>query len=142
MDTLDRKEKKKVFEAMAKEWRFYQEFRATAPLKAEELTKVMKRKPPPRIIHTRWVIVAKGSGHKARLVVIGCQETKSAIRTDSPTGSLLRVYIVLSYASQRGWASLGLTPGPHTCRARASLGFFCLGYLRGGHLPVVCPSRS
>ena len=54
MDALDHKEKKKVLEAMAREWRVYQEFRATAPLKAEELTNLMRRKPPPRIIDTRW----------------------------------------------------------------------------------------
>eukprot|EP00959_Pyramimonas_sp_CCMP1952_P102662 2147348-Pyramimonas_sp.AAC.1 len=40
---------------------------------------------------------------KARLDVQGCQEDKSQIRTDAPTGSRGAPYLTLAAAAQSGW---------------------------------------
>ena len=79
-------------EAMAKEWSVYKEFKATDKLKQHELGSIMKRGGrPPQIIDARWVLTRKGSGLKTRLVAIGCQEKKTAIKTDRGGRRVLRV---------------------------------------------------
>ncbi len=59
--------------------------------------------PRPRIIDTRWVLGWRGDRIKARLVVIGCQESQLAMRTDAPTASHHCFMIVVCFASQPGW---------------------------------------
>lgn len=108
LKTLSEIEMQGVRKAMATEWESYQEFGATADLSMEELQRLMKRQPRPRIIDTRWVITRKGGGFKARLVVIGCQEKKGIMRTDSPTASHLMLTLVLSMSVQPGWLLIGL----------------------------------
>ena len=89
--------------SMAKEWGVYQEFSAVKYLSQADLDKIQKMNPGTRIIDTRWVVTHKGGGFKSRLVVIGCQEPKYGMRTDSPTGSHLMIMITLAFAAQPGW---------------------------------------
>jgi hypothetical protein len=110
MESVTAAERAKVLEAMQKEWSVYKEFQATEEITQKELDDIMNKNPgkKPKIVDTRWVLTRKGAGFKARLVVIGCQEPRHNIRTESPTGSLLMVYITLTYACQKGWQLLGL----------------------------------
>ena len=67
----------------------------------------MKQNPHQRIVGTRWVLtehIIKGKqGHKARLVVQRCQEDKSNLRSDAPTGSRDTFFMTLATAAQDGW---------------------------------------
>ena len=106
LKTLPKKEYGALAESMEKGWKVYNEFKAIPPLTHGQLAKIFLRDPKTRIVDTRWVATRKGSGFKSRLVVIGCQEAKGKLRTDSPTGSHLMLMVTLAYASQPGW---GLT---------------------------------
>ena len=88
---------------MAKEWSVYKEFEAARELSQQQLDKTLKEAPNTRIVDTRWVVTQKDSGFKSRLVVIGCQEPRYAVRTDSPTGSHLMIMLTLAFAAQPGW---------------------------------------
>ena len=103
LKTLPEKEHGALLESMEKEWKVYNEFKAVAPLTQGQLDQIILRDPKTRIVDTRWVVTRKGGGFKSRLVVIGCQEAKGELRTDSPTGSHLMLMITLAYASQPGW---------------------------------------
>ena len=61
-----------------------------------------------QVVGTRWVLVRKGDGTiKARLVVQGCQEKGTNIRSDAPTGSALSFWLTLAFGAQPGWALRG-----------------------------------
>ena len=51
-----------------------------------------------------WVLTPKEPDFKARLVVQGCQEDPSMVRTDSPTGSRDSVFLFLSFTAQEHWS--------------------------------------
>ena len=57
-----------------------------------------------RWVFTRWVLTPKEPDFKARLVVQGCQEYPSMMRTDSPTGSRDSFFLFLSCAAQEQWS--------------------------------------
>ena len=71
------------------------------------LNDIMKRKPDPKIVGTRWVftenVIQGKPDYKARLVVQGCQEDKGHIRTDASTGLRDAFFMTLSAAAQDGW---------------------------------------
>ena len=73
--------------AMPREWKKWEEHKATLPLTQGELRMLKSRFPNLKIVGTRWVLTPKEPDFKARLVVQGCQEDPSMMRTDSPTGS-------------------------------------------------------
>ena len=103
LKTLPEKEFGALTESMGKGWKVYNEFKAAAPLTQDHLNKILIRDPKTRIVDTRWVVTRKGSGFKSRLVVIGSQEAKGELRTDSPTGSHFMLMITIAYATQPGW---------------------------------------
>ena len=49
---------------------------------------------------------ATDKGYRARLVVQGCQEKATSLRTDSPTGSRDALLLTIAAASQKGWSWL------------------------------------
>ena len=62
------------------------------------------RFPNLKIVGIRWVLTPKEPDFKARLVVLGCQEDPTVMRTDSPTGSRDSLFLVLSCAAQEHWS--------------------------------------
>eukprot|EP00959_Pyramimonas_sp_CCMP1952_P420729 8813047-Pyramimonas_sp.AAC.1 len=73
---------------MKTEWPKWTEFGAYKKLPPRELMEVQRRNPGIHPVGARWAMTSKGQNvMKARLVVQGCQEDKSQIRTDAPTGS-------------------------------------------------------
>ena len=89
--------------SMKKEWGVYNEFSAVKAISQRELDELLKMAPAPQIVDTRWVVTRKDGGFKSRLVAIGCQEPKYAIRNDPPTGSHLMIMITLAFSAQPGW---------------------------------------
>ena len=78
-------------------------FGAHKKLPAKELKELLRRHPGLRPVGTRWVLTSKGQhAMKARLAVQGCQEDKSQIRTDTPTGSRDALYHARVAAAQTG----------------------------------------
>eukprot|EP00959_Pyramimonas_sp_CCMP1952_P106472 2225980-Pyramimonas_sp.AAC.1 len=72
--------------AMKVEWSKWTEFGAYEKLPPRGLKELWRRNPGMRPVGTRWVLTGKGPNlMKARLVVQGCQEGESQIRTDAPT---------------------------------------------------------
>ena len=59
--------------AMEREWRKWEEHKATLPLTQGELRMLKSRFPNLKIVGTRWVLMPKEPDFKARLVVQGCQ---------------------------------------------------------------------
>lgn len=92
-----------MLKAMAKEWDKWNEFKASRFLTESELKQILKRNPHQKIVGTRWVLTPKGADYKARLVVQGCQEDKTYIRSDAPTGSRDAFFLTLAFGSQKGW---------------------------------------
>ena len=90
--------------AMEREWKKWEEHKATLPLTQGELRMLKSRFPNLKIVGTRWVLTPKEPDFKARLVVQGCQEDPSMMRTDSPTGSRDSFFLVLSCAAQEHWS--------------------------------------
>ena len=91
-------------QAMAKEWSKWVQFNATKKLTKHDLQALLTRHKHIRPVNTRWVLTIKDDGAcKARLVVVGCQEPRGQIRSDSPTGSQLAFHITLWLATQKGW---------------------------------------
>ena len=74
------------------------------PLKQGELDRMKSQFPNLKIVGTRWVLTVKEPDFKARLVVQGCQEDPAMMRTDSPSGSCDRFFLVLSCAAQEHWS--------------------------------------
>ena len=89
---------------MEREWRKWEEHKATLPLTQGELRMLKSRFPNLKIVGTRWVLTPKEPDFKARLVVQDCQEDPSMMRTDSPTGSRDSFFLVLSCAAQEHWS--------------------------------------
>ena len=89
---------------MAREWKKWEEHKATLPLTQGELRLLTSRFPNLEILGTRWVLTPKEPDFKARLVVQGCQEDPSMMRTKSPTGSRDSLFLVLSCAAQEHWS--------------------------------------
>ena len=92
--------KRLLLAAMEREWKKWEGHKATLPLSQCELRMLKFRFSNLKIVSTRWVLTPKESDFKARLVVQGCQEDPSMMRTDSPTGSRDRFFLVLSSAAQ------------------------------------------
>ena len=90
--------------AMEREWKKWEEHKATLPLTQGELRMLKSRFPNLKIVGTRWVLTPKEPDFKARLVVQGCQEDPSMMRTDSPTGIGDIFFLVLSCAAQEHWS--------------------------------------
>ena len=90
--------------AMAREWKKWEKHKATLPLTQGELRMLKSRFPNIKIVGTRWALTPKEPDFKARLVVQGCQEDPSMMRTDSPTGSRDSFFLVLSCAAQEHWS--------------------------------------
>ena len=69
-----------------------------------QLKDIYRKDPKIRVIGTRWVLTSKEStkAMKARLVVQGCQEDKSHIRTDAPTGSRDALLLTIAHGAQEG----------------------------------------
>ena len=92
-------------QAMGKEWSKWVQFSATKKLSKNDLQKLMTAHVHIRPVNTRWVLTLKDDeACKARLVVVGCQEPRGQIRSDSPTGSQLAFHITLWFATQKGWS--------------------------------------
>ena len=89
--------------AMAREWKKWEEHKATLPLTQGELRMLKSRFPNLNFFGTRWVLTPKEPDFKARLVVQSCQEDPSMMRTDSPTGSR-DMFLVFSFAAQEHWS--------------------------------------
>ena len=89
MKDLNLEQRKAVRSAMAEEWQKWTNFTATQTLTEDEFAQLQRDHPAnARPIDTRWVLTEKSPGvYKARLVVIGCQEARLSLRSDSPTGS-------------------------------------------------------
>ena len=92
-----------MLKAMAREWDKWTEFKASRFLTEAELQRILKQNPHQKIVGTRWVLTPKGADYKARLVVQGCQEDKTYIRSDAPTGSRDAFFLTLAFGSQKGW---------------------------------------
>ena len=88
---------------MEREWKKWEERKATLPLTQGELRMLKYRFPKVKIVGTRSVLTPKEPDFKARLVVQGCQEDPSMMRTDSPTGSRGSFFLVLSCAGEEHW---------------------------------------
>ena len=73
--------------AMEREWKKWEEHKGTLPLTQGDLCMLKSRLPNLKVVGTRWVLTPKEAHFKARLVVQGCQEDPSMMRTDSPTSS-------------------------------------------------------
>ena len=86
--------------AMEREWKKWEEHKATLPLTQGELHMLKSRFPNLEIVGTRRVLTPKEPDFKARLVVQSCQEDPSMMRMDSPTGSRDSFFLVLSCAAQ------------------------------------------
>lgn len=113
-------------ESMKKEWESWNKFQAVKELTEEEI----KLLPPDtKVVGTRWVhtdknskprLIAQHLGRKtgkskeqiekeypfqakSRLVVQGCQEDETGIRSDSPTASLLAFNLVISMSVLQKW---------------------------------------
>ena len=86
--------------AIEREWKKWKEHKATLPFTQGELRMLKSRFPNLKIVGTRWVLTPKEPDFKARLVVQGCQEDPSMMRTDSPTGSRDSCFLVLSCATE------------------------------------------
>ena len=89
-------------EAMAKEWKAWNDYSSVQVLGPERWSEVKRKYPDLKTVPTRWVLVDKNESKrgnasyevvpefpKARLVVVGCFEKDQNIRKDSPTGSTL-----------------------------------------------------
>ena len=98
------KDQRLLLAAMEREWRKWEEHKATLPLTQGELRMLNSRFPNLKIVGTRSVLTPKEPDFKARLVVQGCQEDPSMMRTDSPTGSRDSFFLVLSCAAQEHWS--------------------------------------
>jgi hypothetical protein len=110
---LQPREKALFAEAMAKEWKSWMDFNAVDVLTPEEVAKLP---PGTKVIGTRWVHTDKNAklrtsstthipmAAKSRLVVQGCQEDDSEIRSDSPTASLLAFNLICAVAVLKKWA--------------------------------------
>ena len=90
--------------AMEREWKKWEEHKATLPLTQGELRMLKYGFPNLNIVGTRWVLTPKEPYFKARLVVQGCQEDPSMMRTDAPTASSDSFFLVLSCAAQEHWS--------------------------------------
>ena len=77
-----------------------EEHKATLPLTQGKLRMLWSRFPQLKLVGTRWVLTRKDRDFKARLVVQGCQEDPTTMRTGSPTGSRDSFFLVLSCAAQ------------------------------------------
>ena len=73
--------------AMEREWKKWEEHKATMPLTQGELRMLKSRFPILKIVGTRWVLTPKEPDVKASFVVQGCQEDPSMMRTDYPTST-------------------------------------------------------
>ena len=120
-------EDRRLFDdSMAKEWTSWQKFGAVEELDDKTIANLPK---DTKIIGTRWVHTDKNSKNrlvgyhmmkrtgktkaqvdrefpfqaKSRLVVQGCQEDETGIRSDSPTASLLAFNLVCAVATLQGW---------------------------------------
>ena len=102
--------------ALAREWKKWEEHKATLPLTQGELRMLKSRFPNILFVGTRWVLTPKEPDFKARLAVQGCQEDPSMMRTDSSTSS--RDSFSWSFLAQH--RSIGvvvlLTPHLHTSK--------------------------
>eukprot|EP00959_Pyramimonas_sp_CCMP1952_P446709 9353701-Pyramimonas_sp.AAC.1 len=101
-DALSAYEKKNMGAAMKTDWSKWTEFGAYKKLPPRGLRELLRRNPGIRPAGARWVLTSKGQNvMQARLVVQGCQEDKSQIRTDAPTGSRGALYLALATAAQK-----------------------------------------
>eukprot|EP00959_Pyramimonas_sp_CCMP1952_P273805 5723242-Pyramimonas_sp.AAC.1 len=90
--------------AMKTEWSKWTEFGACKKLSPKELKELLRRIPGVRPVGARWALTSKGQNvMEASLVVQGCQEEKSQIRADAPTGSRGALYLTLAAAAQKDW---------------------------------------
>ena len=105
MKDLNIKQREAVRKAMGDEWQKWVNFTATQALSEDEFARLQREHPAnARPVDTRWVLTEKSPGvYKARLVVIGCQEARLSLRSDSPTGSTLGFNLVLMCSAQHGW---------------------------------------
>ena len=89
--------------AMEREWKKWEEHKATLPLTQGELRMLKSRFPYLKIVGTRWVLTPKEPDFKARLVVQGCQEDPCMVRTD-PLQVVVTFFLVLSCEAQEHWS--------------------------------------
>ena len=104
--------------AMEREWKKWGEHKATLPLTQGELRMLKSRFPNVKIVGTRSVLTPKEPDFKARLVVQGCQEDPSMMRTDFPTGVRGSCFLFLSCAAQEHWSCFLQMPLLHTCKQK------------------------
>ena len=86
--------------AMEREWKKWEEHKATLPLTQGELRMLKSRFPNFKIVGTRWALTPKEPDFKARLAEQRCQEDPSMMRTDSPTSRRDSFFLVLSCTAQ------------------------------------------
>ena len=88
--------------AMAAEWSKWTEFSATKALPAKEMNALIDRGAKP--VGCRWVLTGKPDNSiKARLVVQGCQERDTGLRTAAPTGSFEALMLTIQAGLEPGW---------------------------------------
>ena len=110
------KRREAYLEAMAKEWKAWNDYGSVQVLGPDAWAQVRKTCPDLKTVPTRWVLVDKNESKrgnasyeavpefaKARLVVVGCFEKDQNIRKDSPTGSTLGFYMVCSKCASKRW---------------------------------------
>ena len=114
--------------AVEREWKKWEEHKATLPLTQGELRMLKSRLSNLEIGHALGFLTAKEPDFKARLVVQSFQEDPSMMRTDSPTGSRGSFFLVLSCAAQDCW-SCG---SAHAASA----------YLQAGGIVLMMPKRQ
>ena len=108
--------------AMAKEWSKWVQFSATKKLSKPDLQALMARHKHIRPVNTRWVLTFKEDETcKARLVVVGCQEPRGQIRSDSPTGSQLAFHITIWLATQKRRDKFHFTRSGFTAQSASTL---------------------
>ena len=94
------KNQRLLLAAMARDWKTWEEHKATLPLTQSELRMLKYRFPNLKNVGTRWVLTPKEPDFMTRLEVHGCLEDPSMMRTESPTDSRDSCLLVFSWATQ------------------------------------------
>ena len=102
--------------AMEREWKKWEEHKATLPLTQGELRMLKSRFPNLKIVGTRWVLTSEEPDFKATLAVQGCQEDPSMMRTDSQQAVVtVFSWFLLAQHKNTGVVVLQM-PLLHTCK--------------------------
>ena len=110
------KNQRLLLAAMAREWKTWEEHKATLPLTQSELRMLKYRFPNLKLVGTHWVLTPKKPDFMTRLEVHGCLEDPSMMRTGLPQ----TVVTVVSWSFLGQHRNMGvvvlLTPLLHHCK--------------------------